>query len=167
MTISMYKASVPVLTRALNNMAAILDKAIAHCAEKKIDPSVLVNFRLTPNMLPFKAQVFIMTDQAKGCAARLAGADVPSYPDTEVTFEDLKARLAKTAAFVQSFQAAQIDGSEDKDIVLKFGPNQFDFKGQDYLLNFVLPNVFFHETTAYAILRHCGVEIGKKDFLGG
>lgn len=167
MTISMHQACVPVLTQALNTMAAILDKAAAHCAAKKIDPSVLINFRLTPDMLPFKSQIYIMTDQAKGCAARLAGVDVPSYPDTEATFEDLKARLKKTADFVQSFKPNQIDGSEDKDIVLKFGPNEFKFKGQGYLLNFVIPNVFFHESMAYAILRHCGVEIGKRDFLGG
>ena len=167
MTISMHQASVPVLTQALNTMIAILDKAAAHCAAKKIDPAVLINFRLTPDMLPFKAQIYIMTDQAKGCAARLAGAEVPSYPDTEVTFDDLKARLKKTADFVQSFKANQIDGSEEKDIVLKFGPNEFKFKGQGYLLNFVIPNVFFHESMAYAILRHCGVELGKRDFLGG
>lgn len=167
MTISMYQACVPVLVPGLNNMAAILDKAAAHCAEKKIDPAAIVNFRLSPNMLPFKSQIYILTDQAKGCAARLAGAEVPSYADTEATFEDLKARLQKTAQFVQSFKAAQIDGSEEKDIVLKFGPNEFKFKGQGYLLNFVLPNFYFHSTVAYSILRHCGVELGKRDFLGG
>lgn len=167
MTISMYQASVPVLAHGLNNLVAIIDKAAAHCAAKKIDPSVLINFRLTPDMLPFKAQIYILTDGAKGCAARLAGAEVPSYADTEATFEDLKARLLKTAQFVQTFTAAQIDGSEEKDIVLKFGPNEFKFKGQGYLTNFVLPNFYFHSTVAYSILRHCGVELGKRDFLGG
>jgi len=166
MTISMFQASVPVLTQSLNATIVILDKAIAHCAAKKIDPSVLVNFRLAPDMLPFKAQIYIMTDQAKGCVARLAGVDVPSYPDTETTLEDLKARVQKTLEFVQTFKPSQIDGSEERDITLKFGPNEFKFKGQGYLLNMIFPNLFFHQTFAYAILRHNGVEVGKKDFLG-
>lgn len=162
----MYQASVPVLAKALTAMAAILDKAIAHCQAKKIDPGVFVNYRIAPDMLPFKAQIYIMTDQAKGCVARLAGVDVPSYPDTEATLEDLKARVLKTAEYVQSFKANQIDGTEEKDITLKFGQNEYKFKGQGYLLGNVIPNVFFHQTTAYNILRHNGVEIGKGDFLG-
>ena len=167
MTISMYQACVPVLTQALGATVGILDKAIAHCAAKKIDPVVFVNDRIAPDMLPFKAQIFIMTDQAKGCVARLAGVEVPSYPDTEATLEDLKARVQKTLAFVQTFEAKQIDGTEEKDITLKFGPTEYKFKGLGYLLNMVIPNVFFHQTMAYALLRHNGVELGKKDFLGG
>jgi hypothetical protein len=167
MTLSMYQASVPSFVHFLNNLSAIIDKAEAHCAEKKIDPSILINFRLRPDMLPFARQIQIATDGVKGCPSRLAGAEVPSFPDTETTFAELKARIAKTIAHVKSFTPSQIDGSEDKDITLKFGPNEFKFKGQDYLTNFVLPNFYFHLTTAYAILRHCGVEIGKRDFLGG
>jgi hypothetical protein len=170
MPISMYEASVPVFTRFLNNTSALLDKAAAHCAAKKIDPTVIANFRLAPDMLPLKNQIFILTDQAKGCVARLAGAEVPSYPDTENTLDELKARLAKTAAFAQGFKPGQIDGSEARDIVLKLGPpgNQveFKFKGLDYLQGFTIPNFYFHVTMTYAILRHCGVDIGKRDFLG-
>ncbi len=170
MQLSMYQASIPVLTRVLNVTQSLIDKAAAHCTAKKIDPAVLVNYRLAPDMLPFKNQIFVITDQAKGCAARLAGAEVPPYPDTEATFDELKARLAKTAAFVGGFTAQQIDGTEDKDVVLKLGPagaqREMTFKGAPYLLGFVMPNVYFHQVTAYAILRHAGVEIGKMDFLG-
>jgi len=166
MTLSMYQASVPAFVHFLTTLSAILDKAEAHCAEKKIDPSILINFRLRPDMLPLARQIQIATDGVKGCASRLAGAEVPSFPDTETTFAELKARIAKTIAHVQSFSAAQIDGSEDKDITLKFGPTEYKFKGQGYLTHFVLPNFYFHITTTYAILRHCGVEIGKRDFLG-
>ncbi len=167
MSISMYSAGIPVIVRYLNNLSAILDKAAAHCAARKIDPSVIINFRLSPDMLPFSRQIQIATDIVKGGASRLAGAEVPSYTDTEASFDDLKARIAKTVAHLKSFSAAQIDGSEGKDITLKFGPVEHKFNGEDYLTGFVLPNLFFHISMAYAILRHCGVEVGKKDFLGG
>lgn len=166
MSLSMYQAGVPVTIRYLNNLSTLIDKAKAHCEARKIDPAVLVNFRLTPDMFPFSRQVQIATDQVKGMAARLAGVDVPSYADTEATFDELKARIAKTVDFLKSFKPEQIDGSEGKEITLKAGANEFKFKGDDYLVGFVLPNFYFHVTTAYAILRHCGVEIGKRDFLG-
>ncbi len=166
MSISMYQAGIPVIVRYLTNLSTILDKAAAHCAARKIDPSVLINFRLSPDMLPFARQIQIATDIVKGGASRLAGAEVPSYADTEASFDDLKARIAKTIAHLKSFSAAQVDGSEGKGIVLKFGPTEHKFNGQDYLTGFVLPNFYFHISMAYAILRHCGVEIGKKDFLG-
>lgn len=166
MSLSMYQAAVPTFVQMLSSLAAILEKAEAHCEQHKIDPAVLLGWRLAPDMYPLTRQVQIVTDQAKGAMARLAGVEVPSYPDTEATLDELKARIARTLAFVKSFTADQIDGTEDKDIVLRFGPNEFPFKGQQYLINFVLPNVYFHATTAYAILRHCGVAIGKRDFLG-
>ena len=171
MQLSMHQASAPVFARALKNTSALIDKAVAHCETKKIDPSVLVNYRLAPDMLPFKNQIYIMTDSAKGCVARLTGIEIPSFPDTESTLEELKARLAKTVEFVSGVDAEQIDGTEDKDILLELGPTnervKMEFKGAQFLLGFVLPNFFFHATTAYSILRHCGVEIGKRDFLGG
>ncbi len=171
MQLSMHQASAPVLARALNNTSAPIDKAAAHCTAKKIDPTVLVNYRLTPDMLPFKHHIYIMTDLAKGCVARLAGVEIPSFPDTESTFDELEARLARTVEFVNGLDPAQIDGTEDKEIVLQLGPAnervEMKFKGARFLLGFVLPNFFFHVTTAYSILRHCGVEIGKRDFLGG
>jgi uncharacterized protein len=167
MPLSMYQASVPVFTQMLPQLSAILEKGADFAAAKKIDPSVLINYRLAPDMFALARQVQITTDQAKGCVARLSGSEVPSYPDTETTFDALQARLAKTLDFVQSFRPEQIDGSEEKEIVLTFGTQKFPFKGKDYLVNFVLPNFFFHATTSYAILRHCGVELGKRDFLGG
>lgn len=167
MSLSMYQASVPVLIRMLTNLSAILDKAAAHAEAKKIDPSVFINARLAPDMLPFTFQVQTATDSAKGCAARLAGIEAPSFPDTEASFPELKQRLAKTITFLQSVKAEQIDGSEERNITLKLGSREIHFLGQPYLLTFVLPNFFFHVTTAYAILRHHGVEIGKQDFLGG
>lgn len=166
MTISMYKASIPVFVRALNNLSAILDKAVAHAEAKKIDPAVLVNARLAPDMFPLSRQIQIATDGVKGCAARLAGIEIPSYADTESTFPELKERIAKTIAFITAVPAEKVDGSEEKDISLKAGPRELSFKGQDYLTGFVLPNLFFHSSITYAILRHNGVEIGKMDFLG-
>ncbi|MCC7260378.1 MAG: DUF1993 domain-containing protein [Alphaproteobacteria bacterium] len=166
MTLSMYQASLPAFVRILTNLSAILTKAEAHAAAKKIDPSVLINARLAPDMFPLARQIQIATDGVKGCAARLAGIDVPSYADTETTFAELQARIAKTITFMQSVKPAQIDGSEERDIQLKVGGHELKFKGQPYLLTFVIPNFYFHVTTAYAILRHNGVEIGKQDFLG-
>lgn len=166
MSLSMYSASIPVLVRMLGNLSAILHKAEAYAAERKIEPSVLLNARLAPDMLPLVSQVQIASDNAKGCAARLAGLDIPSYADTESSFAELQARIAKTQTFLGSVTAAQVDGSEGKSITLNFPGMELKFSGQDYLLNFVLPNFYFHVTTAYAILRHNGLDIGKMDFLG-
>jgi len=166
MSITMYQASIPVFVRMLGNLSAILDKAAAHAETKKIDPAIFVNARLAPDMFPLSRQVQIATDMVKGCAARLAGIEVPSYEDNETTFADLQERITKTVAFLQSVSASQIDGSEDRKITLKFGSKELNFLGQAYLLDFVLPNFHFHLTTTYAILRHNGVEIGKKDYVG-
>ncbi|MCK9637500.1 MAG: DUF1993 family protein [Methylobacter tundripaludum] len=166
MSLTMYHASIPVFVRMLGNLSAILDKAAAYAEAKKIDPAIFVNARLAPDMYPLSRQVQIATDMVKGCAARLAGIEVPRYEDNETTFAELQARIAKTKAFLQSVSAEQIDGSEDRKITLKFGSRELNLLGQAYLLDFVLPNFHFHLTTAYAILRHNGVEIGKKDYTG-
>ncbi len=164
--ISMYQVSVPVYVNMLGNLSAILDKAAAHAASRKIDPSVLVNARLFPDMLPLAKQIQIATDQAKGSAARLAGVEVPKYEDNEVTIDELKARIDKTIAFIKGFSPAQIDATEGKDISLTIGGRAMNFKGMGYLLGFAMPNFYFHITTAYDILRHNGVDLGKRDFLG-
>jgi len=166
MPLSMYHASIPSFVRMLGNLSAILHKAETYAAERKIEPAVLLNARLAPDMHPLVRQVQIATDSVKGCAARLAGIEVPSYADTESSFAEVQARIGKTQAFLQSVTAAQVDGSEDKPITLSFPGAELHFTGQDYLLNFVLPNFYFHLTTAYAILRHNGLNIGKMDFLG-
>ena len=166
MTISMYEASVPVLKHTLASLSGILRKAAEHAASKKIDASVLINARLFPDMLPMIKQVQIATDQAKGCAARLAGIDIPKFEDNETTFDELQARIVKTISFLDSLKASQIDGSETRDIVLQLHDTKLEFKGKEYLINWVLPNFYFHVTTTYAILRHNGLDIGKKDFLG-
>lgn len=167
-TISMYNASVPVFARLLKNLSGFLDKAVVYADAKKIDHNTLLTARIAPDMLHFIKQVQIATDNAKGCVARLAGVDVPKYEDNETTFADLKARLAKTIVFLESIKPEEIDGSEDKDIVMNFGPEKkLEFKGLNYLLSFASFNVFFHVTTAYNILRHNGVDLGKKDFIGG
>jgi hypothetical protein len=162
----MFKASAPVFTRQLANVSAILHKAEAHVAARKIDPAVFINARLAPDMFPLCRQAQSASDSAKGCAARLAGVEVPSYADTETTFPELQARITKTVAFLQSLGPVLIDGSEERAIVLKLRGQETRFTGQFYLLNFALPNFFFHAVTAYDILRHNGVEIGKQDFLG-
>lgn len=166
MAISMYQASVPALVLALGNLKAILEKGAAHAEAKKIDPVVLAGGRLFPDMFPLSRQVQIAGDIAKGCPARLAGVEPPKYEDTEVTFSDLIARLDKTLDYIKSFKPAQIDGSEEKHIVLALPSRTLAFKGQDYVWKFVLPNIYFHVATAYNILRHNGVELGKQDFLG-
>jgi len=166
MTLSMYQASVPVFARMLENLSAILAKGAAHAEAKKIDPAVFINARLAPDMFALARQVQIAADAAKGCVARLAGAEVPSYPDTETTFAELQARVAKTLAFIKGFTAAQIDGSEDRTCVLKIRGEDMKFRGQDYLFKLAFPNFFFHVTTTYDILRHNGVEVGKLDYLG-
>ena len=166
MAISMYRASVPVFVHYLTALAAILKKAADHAAAKKIEPSVLVNGRLAPDMFALARQVQIATDHAKGAAARLSGSPVPSFPDTESTFDELQARIAKTLDYIKTYKPEQIDGSDDKQIVLTIRGKDYPFVGVDYLLNFALPNFYFHLVTAYDILRHNGVEIGKRDFLG-
>jgi len=166
MTISMYRVAVPPIVRSLSNLRAVLDKAAAHAEVKKIDPSVLLTTRLYPDMFPLSRQVQIATDNAKGVAARLAGFDPPRYEDNESTFPELVARIDKTLAYLETFKPEQIDGSEERAIVLRLRGTTLNLNGLTYLLDFVLPNFFFHVTTAYAILRHCGVEIGKQDFLG-
>ena len=166
MSLTMYDASVPVFIRTLGNLSAVLGKGAAYAAAKKIDPSVLVNGRLAPDMYPLSKQVQIATDMVKGCSARLAGLEVPSYDDNESTFADLQARIAKTITFMQTISAEQINGSEGRTITLKLRGNEVNFLGQPYLLNFALPNLYFHVTATYAILRHNGVDLGKMDFLG-
>jgi len=166
MTISMYQASVPRFVNILNNLTGILDKAQAHIDAKKIDVSVLTTYRLFPDMLPMTTQVLIACDAAKGVVARLAGIEIPVYEDNEKTLAELKARIAKTVDFIQSVTPAQIDGTEDKDIVTKRGDKETHYKGMQFLLGHALPNFYFHVTTTYNILRHNGIEIGKRDFLG-
>jgi uncharacterized protein len=166
MSLNMYQASVPVLIHMLGNLTKIIDKALAHAEAKKIDPAVFVNARLAPDMYPLSKQIQIATDMAKGCAARLAGVEVPSFEDNETTFAELQARIAKTVTFLQSVTAEQINGSEERSVTLKLRGKDVNFIGQPYLLYFVLPNFYFHVTTTYDILRHNGVELGKMDFVG-
>lgn len=166
MTISMYQASVPAFIRMLDTLKGILEKGAAHAEAKKFDPAVLINSRLYPDMFPLSRQVQIATDNAKGCPSRLAGIDPPKYEDTESTFPERYARIDKTIAFLKTFKPDQIDGSEEKPIMLSTPRGTLNFRGQAYLLDFVLPNFHFHVTTAYNILRHNGVELGKTDYLG-
>jgi uncharacterized protein len=166
MPLSMHQASVPVFLQGLRNLAAVLDKAAGQASERKIDPGVLLNDRLAADMLPFVRQVQIASDHAKGASARLAGIDVPKFEDVEKSFDDLQQRLARVTEFVRSIDPAQIDGSEEREITLPIGGQSVAFTGQAYLLHFALPNFYFHLTTAYAILRHNGIVIGKRDFIG-
>ncbi|MFW9261270.1 DUF1993 domain-containing protein [Nostoc sp. CALU 546] len=166
MTISMYQASIPVSIRALNNLANILEKGAAYAENKKIDPNVLINSRLSPDMLPLSKQVQIASDIVNRGAARLAGVEAPKFEDNETTFGQLIDRIHKTISQLNTFKPEQIDGSEEKEITLQMRDNTASFQGMPYLLYFVLPNLYFHVTTAYDILRHCGVELGKQDFLG-
>jgi uncharacterized protein len=166
MTISMYQAAVPTITRSLANLAAILEKGAAHAEAKKIDPAVLVSSRLYPDMLPLAKQVQIAADISKGGLARLARVEPPAFEDNETTFAELIERLHKTIAFIETLKPPQIDGSEDRTVTWQTRTATKSMQGMPYLLNHVLPNVFFHVATAYDILRHNGVEIGKQDFLG-
>jgi uncharacterized protein len=166
MNISMYNASIPVMIKMLGNLETILDKAIAHAAARKIDDTAFVEARLFPDMFTFARQIRVATDMSKGAGARLAGVEIPKFEDNEKTLPELKARLRKCIDFLKTLTPAQIDGSEDKAITLTAGPNTLNFKGLDYLNSWVLPNFYFHVTTAYNLLRHGGVEIGKMDFLG-
>jgi hypothetical protein len=166
MNISMYQASAPRFANILSNLSGILEKAEAHVEAKKIEPAALIAFRLYPDMYPLARQVQVACDVAKGAVARLAGVEIPQHQDTERSFPELKARIAKTVEFIQSVKPEQVDGTEEKEIVLKLGSREVTFKGMQFLLGFALPNFYFHVTTAYNILRHNGVEIGKRDFLG-
>ena len=167
MTSSIYSASVPVFKQMLTALSDVLKKAEAHVTEKNIEPNALLQARLFPDMFPLVRQVQIAADFAKGVSSRLAGVEVPSWPDTEVTFADLQALIAKALTYIGSLDAAQFDGSENKEIVLRPGtPKEKKLVGSAYLQNYGLPQFFFHVTTAYAILRHNGVPIGKGDFLG-
>ena len=161
MAYDIYDASIPPLIHMLGGLDTILSKGEAHGG---IDPS---EAKLAPDMLPLKAQVYIATDGAKGCGARLAGVEIPKYEDTETTFPELRARVAKTIAFLKSLDRKAFAGAEGKEIVLKFPSVTFEFNGTDYVGKFVLPNVYFHITTAYGILRNTGVALGKGDYLGG
>ena len=166
MNISMYQASVPRFVNILGNLSNILDKAQVHVDAKKLDTATLTTYRLFPDMLPMTTQVQIACDAAKGVVARLAGVEIPAYEDNEKTLADLKARIAKTIAFMQTVTPGQIDGTEDKEIVIKRGDKETRYKGMQFLLGHALPNFYFHVTTTYNILRHNGIEIGKRDYLG-
>jgi uncharacterized protein len=166
MAVSLYDFSIPAITRGLTNLSAILDKASAYAAAKKFDPLVLTQSRLYPDMHPLIRQVQIACDTAKGAAGRLAVIEVPKHEDTEVTFEDLKQRIAKTLDFVKTVTAEQLKGAEDRTIEIKFPNGAWKFTAVAYVTDFVLPNFYFHESMVYALLRKSGVEIGKGDFLG-
>ena len=166
MPLSMSQASVSIYAQQLNSLLGLLDKAAEHCRAKGVDPSKLIGAQLAPDMFPFSRQIQIATDQAKGATARLSGREIPKFEDTEKTFDDLKARIKKTLDFIKTVPTQQIDGSEEKDITLPIGGQPRTLKAQTYLVHNSLPNFFFHVTTAYDILRHNGVEIGKRDYLG-
>ena len=167
MSLSMYTATVPPFRAMLKNLSAVIAKAEAHCEGKKIDPNAFLASRLYPDMLPFTAQVQIASDNVKGAAGRLSGAEIPKFEDNEKSFADLQGRIDKTIAFLDSLKESQFDGAAERDIVLQLRDRKVEFKGADYLLQWANPNVYFHITTAYALLRHGGVEIGKKDYLSG
>ncbi|MEO7760382.1 MAG: DUF1993 domain-containing protein [Casimicrobiaceae bacterium] len=166
MTISMYQASIPRFVNMLGNLSAILDKAQAHVDAKKLDELALTGYRLFPDMLPMSKQVQIACDTAKGLAARVAGVPIPAFEDNEKTLGELKTRIAKTIDFLNTIKPEQIDGTEDKDIVIKRGDKETHYKGMQFLLGHAVPNVYFHVATTYNILRHNGIEIGKRDYLG-
>ena len=166
MKLSMYEATVPPFIRSLESLAAVLEKAAAHCEAKKIDPAVLVGARLYPDMFPLAKQVQIAAGAAKGGSGRIAQVEPPAFEDNEVTFADLVARLRKTVEFLKTLDAAKFEGAEDRTCTWKTRKGEKSMQGMPYLLTHVTPNLYFHVTTAYAILRHNGVEIGKGDFLG-
>jgi uncharacterized protein len=167
MPVTMYKASVPQLDRALRNLSAILDKAQKHAADRKIDPQVFLSMRLYPDMFPFIRQVQTSTDFAKAIVSRLMGRDPPKWDDTEKSFDELKQRIDKAVKLLGSVSPADLDGSESRQITITVGGRMtMQFTGDDYLFYFAMPNFYFHVTIAYAILRHAGVELGKADFIG-
>ena len=166
MSLSTYDASVPVFTRGLTNLRAVLQKAHDHALTKHFEPSILLSSRLYPDMHPLTRQVQIASDAAKFCVSRLAAVEPPKYEDNEVTFDDLYARIDKTIAYLEGFDAAKLEGSESRTVTVSVPSGKHELLGRNYLLHFALPNFFFHVTTAYAILRHNGVELGKFDYLG-
>lgn len=166
MTVSLYDVSIPALVRGLTSLSGLLDKAAEHAAARKFDAGALLTARLYPDMHALTRQVQITCDMAKGGAGRLAGLEVPKHEDTESTIPELQARVAKTMEFIRGIQPAQLEGAEARAIVLKFPSNTMTFTGLTYLTHFVLPNFYFHLATAYGLLRHNGVELGKRDFLG-
>jgi len=167
MSYSISQTALPTFQIGLAALSGVLDKAAAFAAAKKVDPVVLLGYRLAPDMFALARQVQVACDQAKNGTARLAGVEPPKFEDTETTLDQLKERIAKTVAFLKTLDAKAIDAATDREITFPLGPNKGQMKGGDYLNHFVLPNFYFHLTAAYAIVRHCGVEIGKRDFLGG
>ena len=167
MAISIYDQLIPVLTHMLRSLDAVLAKGETDCTNRKIDPQVFINGRLAPDMLPLKRQVQIATDHAKGAASRLAGVENPRWADDENSLPELRARIGKTIDYLGSFKPEQFEGADTRTVEVKLPSNTLQFTGKDYLLRFAIPNFYFHYTTAYAILRHNGVPIGKRDFLGG
>jgi hypothetical protein len=167
MAFSIYDASIPPMIRTMQSISKIIDKAVAQAKSEDKSPATLLDARLAPDMHPFPRQIQIMSDAAKGAAARLAGIEAPGMPDTETTFPELQARISKTIDFLKSVKPEQLAGAEDREIVLKFPSGEMKFSGRDFLTQFALPNFFFHATTAYGLLRHKGVTIGKMDYLGG
>lgn len=166
MSSNLHDASVGVFTQYLNSLSVILTKAAANAEARKIDPSVFVNARIAPDMFPLARQVQIATDHAKGASARLAGVEPPPFADTETTFPELQQRIAKTLDFIKGLKPAQFDGADARDVTIPIGGQKMTWKGSIYLNHFALPNFFFHCTATYAILRHSGVDVGKRDFLG-
>ena len=166
MPFSMSQASLPVFEIGLNALAAVIDKAAAHVAAKKIDPSVLVGWRLAPDMFSFSRQIQVACDQAKNGSARLAGVEPPKFEDAETTLDQLKERITKTVAFLKTLDTKAIDASSEREITFPLGANKGQMKGADYLDHFMLPNFYFHLTAAYALARNFGVDVGKRDFLG-
>ena len=166
MPYSMSQTALPTFEIGLNALSGVLDKAVAFAAAKKVDAAVLLGYRLAPDMFALARQVQVACDQAKNGAARLAGTEAPKFEDTETTLEQLKERIAKTVAYLMTLDAKAIDASADREITFPLGPSKGQMMGGDYLNHFVLPNFYFHLTAAYAIMRHCGVEVGKRDFLG-
>lgn len=166
MSYSMSQASLPVFETGLNALLAVLNKAAAHAAAKKIEPSVLLGWRLAPDMFALGRQVQVVCDQAKNGSARLAGIEPPKFEDNETTLDQFKERITKTVAFLKTLDAKSIDAASDREITFPLGSNKGQMKGADYLNHFVFPNFYFHLTAAYACLRNLGVDIGKRDFLG-
>lgn len=166
MSISMYGMTVPIFTRMLTNLLAILDKAEVDAAARKFDKLVLSEARLAPDMIPLRGQIMIATDHVKGCVSRLAGQPIPSWPDTEKSFDELRARIRKALDLLATVNPEDLEGSDTREVTLKIGGNDMTLSGEDYVVQRALPNFFFHVTTAYAILRHNGVPVGKRDYIG-
>ena len=167
MTLSIYDATIPPMTSALRSLSRILDKGAAYAEAKKIDPAELLNARLAPDMFPLTRQVQIACDQLKGCAARLAGVEIPAHPDTETSFDELKARIETVIGFATAIDRSKFDGAEDRPVTMKLGPNEVTFPAPAFAFEFSAPNFYFHVSMTYAILRQNGVEIGKQDLLAG